>query len=317
MQQMTTGQLLKLWFTATRPWAFPASIVPILLGSAYAYYANPELSFNWWHFALALIGGMAIHAGCNMVNDAYDFKYGVDREGTFGGTGLVVSGQLRPGQLLYGAAIAFLIGIAVGAYFIGYFTGSGIAWWPLLLIGAVGIIAAIFYTATPYAAKFHALGEPLVFLMMGVLMVLGAYFVQTGSLNWLAFWASIPVSFTVAAILQANDTRDIVDDRTAGITTISTLLGPQGARVFYMVLISVPYVVLLILVVAMVLPPWALIALLPSLLAFKLCRDFWLTQDERPAALRKMDELSAMHHMAFGVLLSFGVLLGGIARHVA
>ena len=83
-------------------------------------------------------------------------------------------------------------------------------------------------------------------------MVLGGYAVQTHQLSWEPVWLSLPVAFLVAAILQANDARDIADDRASGITTASTLLGPVGARGLLSSLLLAPYIIVLILVATLV-----------------------------------------------------------------
>ena len=73
-----------LWFRAVRPFAYSASIIPVALGGLWAFGEGP---INWINFVLAIIAGVLFHTGTNLVNDYYDFKKGVDREGTFGSSG--------------------------------------------------------------------------------------------------------------------------------------------------------------------------------------------------------------------------------------
>jgi len=145
---------------------------------------------------------------------------------------------------------------------------------------------------------------------MGVGMVLGAYFVQAGTLSWPAVWISLPIAFTVAAILQANDTRDIADDRLSGITTISTLAGPTGARVFYSFLLVAPYLTVVVLVLTRVAPWPALTALITLPLAIKLLALFWRLRGERDEQLAMTDAMTAQLHMGLGLALSLGVIIG-------
>ena len=308
MTAATLSQQLRNWSIAVRPFAYPASIVPVVLGSVYAWFAGS--AFHWPHFILALIAGMLYHSGCNLVNDYYDYKSGVDREGTFGGSGMLVGGTMTPRQIAIGAAVALGLGTLIGLYFLWHFSSQYPLGWPLLAIGAAGLLGTIFYTATPANAKYNALGEPLVFTMMGVGMVLGAYFVQAGTLSWQAFFISLPIAFTVAAILQANDTRDIADDRQSGITTISTLAGATGARWFYTFLLVAPYLTIVVLVLTRVAPWPALVALITLPLAIKLLMLFWRVRDERHDALAMTDAMTAQLHMGLGLLLSIGVILG-------
>ncbi len=308
MSAMAISEQVKVWGVAVRAYAYPASIVPVLVGSVYAFYVTG--SFHWPHFLLAMLAGMLYHTGANLVNDYYDHKYGVDRPGTFGGSGVLVDGTMTPATMALGALLCFIVGTAIGGYFLWHFSAQYSFGWPLLLIGLGGLLSAVYYTATKKSAKYNALGEPLVFLAMGVGMVLGGYFVQAGNLSWHAVLVSLPVSLIVAAILQANDTRDIVDDREAGIRTFSTLFGPGAARAFYGFLMVSPYLVVVILSTLHVLPWWGLLPLLTLPLALKLLKVFWDVRDEKHEALHPVVENTAKLHMAFGVLLSLGILLG-------
>jgi 1,4-dihydroxy-2-naphthoate octaprenyltransferase len=322
---MSFGDRAKLWGVAVRAYSFPASIVPVLLGSAYAAYEMKTygwhssvapgelltLHFNWLMFVLALVAGMLYHVGCNLINDYYDFKKGIDREGSFGGSGVLVANTMTPAQIMQGAVTTLVLGTLLGLVLAYMLHLRGVQYgWPLLAIGAAGLVGAIWYTSGNAGAKYVALGSPLVFIMMGIGYVLGAYAVQTGTLSWGAVAVSLPVGFLVAAILQANDTRDIVDDREAGIRTIATVLGAKGARGYYSLLLFAPYLTVVLLVVLKVVAWPALAPLLTLPLALPLHKLFWTVRDEKNAALMPSVEGTAKLHMAFGVLFSIGVLIG-------
>lgn len=293
---------VKAWLKSVRAYSFPASIVPVVLGSVYAWYETGRL--DGVLFALALVAGVAYHCATNLINDYYDYRHEVDREGTLGGSGVLVAGELSPRQVITAGYAALALGTAIGLYFV-YLLG-----WPILAIGLAGAAGAIFYTTTPGSAKYNALGEPLVFLMMGVGMVLGAYYVQAEHLSWNAVWVSLPVAFLVTAILQANDTRDIVDDRRAGITTLAILLGPTGARALYSLLLLGAYASAVALPLAGVAPWWVLLVLLTAPLAWKLHAVFWTVRDVEGQGLVGTVERTAQLHLVFGLLLSLGVALG-------
>lgn len=312
MTTMALSRQVKNWSIAVRPFAYPASIVPVVLGTSFAWYATGK--FNWINFVLALIAGMLYHSGCNLINDYYDYKNNVDREDTFGGSGILVSGTMQPVQIARGAVVTLVLGTLIGIYFLWHFHTHAMTpyvfGWPLLIIGAAGLLGTIFYTATPACAKYNALGTPLVFVMMGAGMVLGGYFIQAGSLSWNAVWVSLPVGFTVAAILQANDTRDIVNDRASGVTTISTLLGPTGARGLYTFLLVAPYLTIVLLAVLRVTAWPALAALLTLPLAIKLLKLFWEVRDDSHEKLTMTDAMTAQLHMGLGLLFSLGIAAG-------
>lgn len=290
------------WLKAIRAYSLPASVVPVVLGSVYAGYETG--TFSWGIFVLALLAGMSYHVATNLINDYYDHKHGVDREGTLGGSGVLVDRDLSPRQVFVAGYLFLAVGTVIGLWFVARFG------WPILVIGLAGAVGAVFYTTTPGSAKYNALGTPLVFLMMGVGMVLGAYYVQAGALSWHAVAASLPVAFLVTAILQANDTRDIVDDRAAGITTLSILLGPTGARALYSLLLLGTYVSAVALPVAGIAPWWVLLVLVTLPLAWKLHRTFWTYRGIEGQGLVGTVERTAQLHLAFGLLLSLGVGLG-------
>lgn len=304
----------RTWLRAVRAYSYPASIVPVVVGGVYAWYHTA--AFDPVLFAAALVAGVLYHTGCNLINDVYDYRHGVDRPGSYGGSGVLVDGSLTEASMLAAARACLAAGTAIGLYFV-WLHG-----WPMLLLGVAGLLGAVFYTATPGgdgtsgSAKYHALGEPLVFLMMGTGMVLGGYLVITGELTWGVAAVSLPVGFLVAAILQANDTRDISDDRQAGIVTLAILAGPTGARLTYSGLLLGTYGSLAGLVAAGVLP-WPALAPLGTLpLAWKLHRRFWDTHhrdapDEDGAALVGTVESTAQLHLLFGLLLAAGILAGG------
>ena len=314
---MSFGERVKLWSVAVRAFSFPASIVPVILGSAYAFYdfrrVETSGSFSWYLFALALIAGMLYHIGCNLINDYYDYRHGLDREGAFGGSGVLVSNAMSPKEVLGGAVTTLALGSLVGLLLVWQLHLRGIAFgWPLVAIGVIGLIGSVWYTSGKASAKYNALGSPLVFLLMGPGMVLGAYIVQTGEFSLNALLASLPVGFLVAAILQANDTRDIVDDRSAGIHTVATLLGPSGARRYYSTLVFAPYISLVLLYVAGVLPVWCLGALITLPLALQLHGLFQKVRDEKSELLHPTIENTAKLHMGFGLLMTIGLIVGGL-----
>src|SRR2546428_204833 len=70
--------------------------------------------------------------------------------------------------------------------------------WPIVLLGLIGFIGGYFYTPPPLQYKYRALGLPLVFLLMGPLMVVGSYFAVTGSLDANLLVVSPPVGVPVA-----------------------------------------------------------------------------------------------------------------------
>ena len=149
--------------------------------------------------------------------------------------GFSIQRMLTPRQLLALGVGLYALSVPVGIYLI---TLRGMT---ILLLGLVGFITGVCYTARPIALKYKALGELAVFFMFGPLIVGGAYFVQRGAFSSLAFWVSVPFGIFVALVLLANNIRDVRFDGEVGIHTIATLLGSRLAAMVYQFLVFVAY----------------------------------------------------------------------------
>ena len=64
---------------------------------------------------------------------------------------------------------------------------------------------------------------------MGPVMVLGSYWVMTGTPNIEAVWISIPAGVMVAFILYYQSLPDMLTDENAGKRTLAVRLGKRGA----------------------------------------------------------------------------------------
>jgi 1,4-dihydroxy-2-naphthoate octaprenyltransferase len=287
----------RTWLIALRPVSFTASVIPVLVGTAIA--AQDE--FHPLLFVLALLGSIAIHAGTNLVNDYFDHVKGTDNEDSLGQSGVIQRGLLSARAVLAGGVVAFAIGALIGL------TITAMTGWPVLALGVASVAAGYFYTASPFSLAYRGLGEAVVFVFMGPVIVLGAYYVQTESWAWAPFVASLPVGLLVAAILHANNVRDIENDRKHGKWTLAALAGRPVADYEFIALMLGGYAV----VVAMTIlggAPWPVLVTLITLpLAVRIV---WLeAQQQSPRGLNLVLAQTAGLHMLFGTLLALGFAL--------
>ena len=210
---------MKKWLLATRPWSFTASVIPLTLGAALAWASDAA---HAGLFLLTLLGGVAVQTGTNMLNIYGDYRSGVDTEASAHGESPILLGLISPEAMRRGGLIALCVAFAVGIV-LGFACG-----WPILAFGLVGIAGGYGYTSGFWPYKYHACGPIMVFLLMGPLMALPAYYIQGGSLDWRPFLASLPIACLVTSIMHANDIRDIAHDREAGITA-SCCFSPHSA----------------------------------------------------------------------------------------
>ncbi|MBM3317322.1 MAG: prenyltransferase [Candidatus Eisenbacteria bacterium] len=302
------------WWMATRPFAFPASIMPALLGGVVALvHAGARL--DALRFLLAALGAAAVHAGANLLNDYFDYRNGVDTAATRGASrGMLVSGRMTPREVLLEAFVCWGIAAALALYFV-------LAVGPLLLpLIAAGLVLGAGYTAAPLRWKYRALGDACVFLAFGVGVTLGAYAVQAGRLSWTPVWYSLPVGLLIWAILHANNLRDIATDRAARIRTLAMALGARGARGLYAALLAAAYLLTLGFVLGGVFKPGALLPWLSLPLAAGLLRGALRAgatpeaapgaglEAGPPVALVTLDIRTAQLQMVFVALLVLGLL---------
>ena len=213
-RQLTAGERARrragALYEILRPFAFTASVIPVLAGAALAWV--DEL-WNWAPFIAALLGAVFLHAGTNIVNEVYDVRKGVDTITSPRASHAIVKGRMSERTALLIAGTFFALAVVVGLYLV-WLRGPAI-----IVLGLLGLIGGWGYTAPPLEYKNRALGVPIVFLLMGPLMVEGAYFAVSGQWSPTALVLSIPVGLLVAAILHGNEWRDIREDSRAGIST--------------------------------------------------------------------------------------------------
>ena len=208
------------WLEGAHPRTLPAAVSPVLAGTGVAAYLDGAV---WWKAFLALVVSLALQVGVNYANDYSDGIRGTDAD-RVGPLRLVGSGVAAPGDVKRAAFAAFGVAMVAGLVLVA--TSS---WW-LLLVGALAIVAAWFYTGGSQPYGYHALGEVMVFLFFGLVAVLGTTYVQTGTLPLPAWFAAVGIGSLACAILVANNVRDIPTDREVGQRTRAVVLGDRQSR---------------------------------------------------------------------------------------
>ncbi len=302
---------LKRWLVAARPWALPASTMPVLFGTALAVVIGnapvAPLRAVW-----ALVTMMVLHSAANMLSDVSDFRRGLDRDVT-PVSGAIVRGWLTDRQVLHGSMVLFVLGTASGLL-IAAATGRS-----LFVVGAIGVGVGAGYSLL----KARSLGDLAVFLNFGLLGAAGAWIVQTGTFSWLPVLWTVPMALLVIAILHANNWRDIRSDGERRVTTVAGLLGDRGSLAYYGCLIFGPFLIdaLLIAVPRLAggpLPPMPLTFLL-VLPALPNAVRLWARASRRAAPRQPMDFIildgaTASHNLVFGLLSTAAVVLEGFLR---
>lgn len=255
--------------------------------------------FILWRAGAALVVALSIQVGVNYANDYFDGVRGVDTPARAGprravASGLVAAPRMRS-AMLSAFAVAAVAGFALAA-------GAG---WELLAVGVLCFLAALGYSGGPKPYGAEGLGELSVFVFFGLVATAGSAYIQDERLTLLALLVAVPIGLLAAAILVANNLRDLTTDRAASKTTLAVRLGAARSRTLYRILLlgAFPW---LVLVAGRVDSPWPLLAFACLVLVPRLYRG---VSDDSPSRLVSVLAGTARLELLFAVLLAGGLWL--------
>ena len=257
-------------------------------------------------FIAAVIGIVMAHSAADFIDDYFDYK-----KGNLGNKVLqfhdspLIDQRVTLNQVLIATAICLVIAAAAGIYVLMQ-TGTVV-----LLLVAVGAFIVFFYTSPPLMLNYRGLGETMLFLAFGPMIVVGVDMVLTGRFGWEALLLSIvPGVFTMNVGVVSN-TFDYLDDIKSGKRTISVRFG-QPATVRLIAIGSIiAYLCVILGVVFQLLPVWTLLVLLTIPLAVDTVRKVNRFNDETfytPAmthAIALSSVASILLIAAYGIVMVF------------
>jgi 1,4-dihydroxy-2-naphthoate octaprenyltransferase len=282
----TKRQVFEEWFRLARPFSLTAAAVPVFFGTALAF---KDGSFAWGPFFAMLLGSLLIQAATNMFNEFYDAHRGLDVAGTVGIAGSIVSGRVSARRVLAGALLCYTLALFLGIYLIA------VGGWPILVLGCLSALGGYLYSAGPRPIAYTPASEAAVFVFMGVLIVVMPL-------------AALPIGGPVAAILLANNIRDLVSDRRGGRRTLPVVFGREVGILVYRALLLEAYVAVAVLMAFGVVPPECALVFPSVFAAFRLWRD--VASYSTPRRLDPVVKRTAGLHLVFGLLYTAGVLIG-------
>jgi 1,4-dihydroxy-2-naphthoate polyprenyltransferase len=291
------------WFWAVRPFSLPASVVPVVVGTA---LAARDGAFDGVRFLLTLVGGMLVQIGTNLVDEYTDHRRSGSRGKLLAPYKVIALGALSARAVRAGALLSFGLATLIGLY-LAAATG-----WPLLLACAASLAVAYGYSGGPWPLGDRGLGEPLVFVFMGVLMVTASYYVQALTLTWGALLASWPVACLVTGILVVNDLRDVDEDRGAGKITPVSRFGRRFGVALFIALMAGAYASVLLWVIAR--PRLVPLLLVAAALPQGIVTIRRIAGSADRATLNQALRGSAQLHLQFGGLLALGLVLSRFIR---
>lgn len=289
------------WFWLARPFSLTAAAVPVIFG---AVLASKDGVFAFLPVMAMLLGSLFIQAATNMFNEFYDEQRGLDVAGAVGIAGSIVAGRMHARTVLLGALFCYTVALFMGIYLI--FVGG----WPILILGCLSALGGYLYSAGPKPIAYTPASELAVFLFMGVLIVVITYAVQARAFPLYVPFAALPFGGPVAAILLANNIRDVESDRRGGRRTVPIVFGRGAAIWFYRGLLLEAYATVFLLILFGVMPWSAGLVVLSLPLAVKVWRG--ISSSTRPERLDPIVKATAGVHLTFGLLYAAGVLVGSL-----
>lgn len=297
---------VKAWLQALRPRVFTASYAPMGLAGIIAV---DDGVFDGGLFLLSLVGVMLLQSAANLINEYADYRRGADRFKQAGQGMIIKQKILKPQSVRNGAIATTVAGCLLGLFLLSQ---SGPLLW---LIGLGGLLVVISYTAGPFPLAYHGLGEIAVAIFMGPAIVVGAYYVMSPAVDGARMGElcliSLPIALMVAAILQANNIRDMDADRAANKRTLAVIFGIGFARAEYMFLVIGSYAAQVMLVAAGLMPPATLLSFIALPEALRLVRIFKGARDI--PLMHQAQTRTAKLHGQLGLLMVIGWALSIIA----
>ena len=297
------------WMVIMRLPFLSATIVPILLG---ATVASRYVSVDWFYFALTMLGGSLLHIGTNTSNDYFDHTSGTD-EANYnymvpfsGGSRSIQMGLISAKGMLCLSIITFALSGLIG---IPLIIKAGIN---ILYLGFIGFLSGFFYTAPPFRfASRKGIGELLIGLNFGPLMVVGSFLVQTsGDLTHVfeAALAGIPIGLLVAAIVYVNQFPDHDGDKATGKNNLVVVFGPEKARIGYVLLVVGAFVSIIVMALSGTFPMLSLMTPVTSIISVYTIRTLYKYYNNR--LLQPANAGTIGLHFITGVFFCVGIWLG-------
>ena len=236
---------ISFWLNNARPISLPQSLLPALTAVALSYGGE---EFNWIAAIASVIGVVFLHFSLNLLDDWFDYKVGsaearskVANEG-FRGRMIkypyLTSGEATHSQLLGAVMVFLLVAAAMGGIVVAI-RGWEILWWV-----AAGLIIGVSYSGGPLKLGFRGLGELVIFLMFGPLLVTGVYYAITGAIDWRMGFLSVAIGLLVTNIVYSHSVLDSVPDAKMGKKTMAHLMGSAKGQIAFSAFLNiVPYLI--------------------------------------------------------------------------
>lgn len=223
---------MKKWIQAARLRTLPLSVSGIIVGS---FYAMHQGVFDGLIFSLAILTTLGLQILSNFANDYGDGVKGTDNDTRIGPERAIQSGAISPKQMRNGVVLTSILTFLVAVLLIYISFGKDNFFYTLLflVLGIASIVAALKYTIGNSAYGYRGLGDVFVFVFFGLLSVLGSYFLYAKEFDWLLVLPACAVGLLSTGVLNLNNMRDEISDRTSNKNTLVVKIGGKKAKCYH------------------------------------------------------------------------------------
>lgn len=287
------------WFKAIRPISLTATAMPALAVIFICLLAG--LQVNWPVLIPALIAMLLLQVSVNVFNDVEDYLKLIDLPDSLGGSGVIQCAWLTTKQMGRGAWLSFIGAILLSLP--ALWTSPEI----ILICAFLGGLGVLGYSGKPFAFKYRAMGDVLVFILCGPALTVGVSLAATSEIAPLSILLGLYFGFLACTILNANNINDINVDTQSNAVTLASLLGFKHAvwyqlTLYLGVIISLLYLSLKSQFV-MLLPLFAL-----PLIVLHLLQLFRADNCDHES-LHEVRFVAAKLHLLMSVLLSLALMI--------
>lgn len=289
------------WLLAARLRTLPLATACILLG---AFMAAVDGVFRWGVTVLALVTAVLLQILSNLANDYGDSVHGADSTARRGPKRAVQSGLISARAMRTGMVITAIAAAVTGLALIWLAFGGQARSMLLTFVGlgAAAIAAAVLYTNGIKPYGYAGLGDLFVLVFFGWVGVMGTYFLQAQTFNWLVMLPATSCGLLAVGVLNINNIRDIESDRQAGKFSVPVRIGLDMARRYHWLLLGGAVGMAVVYVVLTYHAPWQFLFVLSLPLLWNNGR---IVATAPPHTLNPMLKQLSLSTLVF--IISFGV----------
>jgi 1,4-dihydroxy-2-naphthoate octaprenyltransferase len=290
------------WLGAIGIASWPLVLLPVVIAALLARQAMAESA--WWLLIPAGLLAVLIYVGTVLLASYTGFRRRVERSEALGFSRVLHEGLLPAGQVWAMGLLCLTAGVLLGL-FLARLQGG-----PLLLLGVLGVVAAVVYAGWPLYLSARVVEDLAVSIGLGPLPMLGTFATLTGNLRLWPLLVSLPLGCLAESILHASHLQTFAADANTKVCTLAVALGWERARLLFYGLVGFPYVLMVVLILTGVLPGWAWLTFLSLPLAGRTFLAVWRATTPESPALNGLDRQMAWTYLAFAALLGCSLILG-------